>query len=88
MLTLPWVLEIKAKKISDQLPKIYAHLQPGKVTDYEKKVKNLTVGTATWILDLSHLWIGANARHLFYSSLVARGQASRIYPQESSSISA
>ncbi|KAH9203929.1 hypothetical protein DL95DRAFT_471950 [Leptodontidium sp. 2 PMI_412] len=42
--------EMKAKTKADELPKIYAHLQPGKVTNYETKVGNLTPGTATWIL--------------------------------------
>jgi hypothetical protein len=41
---------MRAKNKADELPKIYAHLQPGKVTSYETKVKSLTPGTATWIL--------------------------------------
>jgi hypothetical protein len=41
---------MKAKNKADELPKIYAHLQPGKVTNYETKVGDLTPGTATWIL--------------------------------------
>jgi hypothetical protein len=38
---------MKARNKADELPKIYAHLQPGKVTSYETKVEDLTPGTAT-----------------------------------------
>jgi hypothetical protein len=41
---------MKTKNKAEELPKIYAHLQPGKMTNYETKLGNLTPGTATWIL--------------------------------------
>jgi hypothetical protein len=40
-----------AQTKKDLLPKIFEHLKPGKVIDYDQKVKDLTPGTATWILE-------------------------------------
>lgn len=40
-----------AQSKKDLLPKIFEHLKPGKVIDYDQKVKDLTPGTATWILE-------------------------------------
>lgn len=68
---------MKAKNKADELPKIYAHLQPGKVTSYETKVEDLTPGTATWILrnETFTEWIEGKIPVLFVSGGPGTGKS-------------
>ncbi|KAN0106705.1 hypothetical protein V8E51_009581 [Hyaloscypha variabilis] len=59
--------EMQMRNKADQLPRIYDHLQPGKMTSYESKLGNLTPGTTTWILQnetFTH-WIEGRTSVLF-----------------------
>ncbi len=70
-------IEMKARYKADELPKICAHLQPGKVTSYETKVQDLTPGTATWILRNGTFteWIEGKILVLFVSGGPGTGKS-------------
>ena len=68
---------MKSKNKADELPKIYAHLQPGKMTNYEAKLENLTPETATWIFQRAYFkeWFEGKTPVLFVSGGPGTGKS-------------
>jgi len=68
---------MKSKNKADELTKILAHLQPGKMINYETKVGDLTPKTATWILRIPSFkeWLEGKTPLLFGSGGPGTGKS-------------